>query len=317
MLKKEELRIIFMGTPDFGLPCLEMLKNENFNLIAVITQPDRKAGRGHKLKEPPVKIWAQDNGIPVYQFEKLKDSGVKLLKELNPDLCITAAFGQILTQKILDIPRFGVFNVHASLLPKFRGSAPIQWAIINGEKTTGITIMKTALKLDSGDIIEQDKIDIGDDCTAGELYCELSVLGANTLKKSLEKLLCEKIVYKKQNDEDASYFPMFKNDFGCIDFNNRCKQVDDFIRGTYPYPGCYIVYQDTKIKIIKSRFEIAKHRYTPGEIVFADRKRGFKVAVTDGFIEIVKLQYPGKKAVDAKDFFLGNVIETGTILGDN
>ena len=178
-----------MGTPDFAVPALKMLVEQQYNVVGVFTQPDRKAGRGHKMTPPPVKVLAQEQGIPVYQFEKVRvPEGVQAIRDLNPDLLVTAAFGHILTEEILAIPQYGCINVHASLLPKLRGAAPIQWAIINGEKETGVTTMYTVLALDAGDILEQQGISILNDMTAGELYRELSALGAEVLERTLQKL---------------------------------------------------------------------------------------------------------------------------------
>ena len=237
-----------------------------------------------------------------------------MLKELRPDVCVTAAFGQILSEELLSIPKYGVFNVHASLLPELRGSAPIQWAIINGKEKTGVTIMRTAYKLDAGDIITQDELDIPSEMNAGELYDKLSVLGAKTLKKALMALISGEIEYTPQDDEKHTYFPMFKKDFGCIDFSWDCKRVYDFVRGTDPYPGCFIVYDGMRIKVKKVSFDICSHKYAFGEIVCADRKEGFKVAARDGIVSLLEIQCPGKKAVLAKDYFLGNSICTGTVL---
>ena len=313
-MKSKDLRVVFMGTPDFGLHCLDMLKEEGFNLVACISQPDRKAGRGHKMQAPPVKVWAIENNIPVYQFEKISKEGIDTLKELAPDVCVTAAFGQILSEELLSIPKYGVFNVHASLLPKLRGSAPIQWAIINGDEKSGVTIMRTVYKLDAGDIIMRDELDIPPEMNAGELYDKLSVLGAKTLKKALYALITDKITYTPQNEEEHTYFPMFKKDFGLIDFNEDAKKIYDFVRGTYPYPGCFFMYNDAKIKVLKADFEIKKHNYVPGQIICADRKKGLQIACGDGIINILEIQCPGKKPVSVKDYFLGNSFETGTVL---
>ncbi|MEG1858899.1 MAG: methionyl-tRNA formyltransferase, partial [Christensenellaceae bacterium] len=182
-------KIVFLGTPDFAIPSLKMLLDSGYDVRAVITQPDRKAGRGQKMMPPPVKVFAQQNDIDVYQFEKISTpQGVAKLKELAPDLLITAAYGHILTQEILDIPKLGCINVHASILPKLRGAAPIQWAIVSGEKQTGVTTMYTVLALDAGDILESEAVEIPQEMTAGQLYEQLSEVGARVLQKTLQKL---------------------------------------------------------------------------------------------------------------------------------
>lgn len=311
-MKKNDLKICFMGTPDFSLPSLQMLHDEEYNVAAVFTQPDRQAGRGHKLLPPPAKEMAQKFGIPVYQFERIrKPEGVQALRELAPDLCITAAFGQILTQEILDIPKYGCINVHASLLPKLRGSAPVQWAIITGEKKTGVTTMMTVLALDAGDILERDELTIPEDLTAGELYGALSLLGAQTLKRTLEKLLAETLVRTPQREEDATYFPMFKKGFGEIDFNKPCNEIKDFVRGCNPVPGAFMTYGEDKIKVFCVSCKTDGQAHTPGEIVCADSKSGLAVSAADGIVWIEELQWPGRGKTSACELLRGRAFETG------
>lgn len=307
-------RIVFMGTPDFAVPSLEMLIREGYNVVAAITQPDRKAGRGHKMTPPPVKAAAEKSGIPVYQFEKIRvPEGVALLKELCPDMMITAAFGHILTEEILEIPQYGCINVHASLLPKLRGAAPIQWALINGEKETGITTMYTVKALDAGDILEQEKTAISDDMTAGELYGRLSVLGAEVLQRTLDKLANGTLIRTPQDEKEATYYPMFKKGFGEIDFTKTGKEICDFVRGTNPAPGAYMMYGDEKIKIYRVRI----HAYSGGEpcgsVLFADSKRGLGIRCADGMISVEELKRCGARCMDARDCLCGRPIEVGYV----
>lgn len=306
-------KIVFMGTPEFAVPSLRMLIENKFDVCAVITQPDRKAGRGHKLMPPPTKVLAQQHGIPVYQFEKVRESeGVALLKELAPDVLITAAFGQILSQEVLDIPRYGCINVHASLLPKLRGAAPIQWAIINGEKKTGITTMFTVLALDAGDILEQSEIEITQNMTAGELYEELSHLGAQTLYRTLEKMQQGTLVRTPQKEEDATYFPMFKKGFGQIDFRLPGQRIVDFIRGTNPVPGAFFMLGQEKIKVFSCRLQQQeKAEHAPGTILYADAKRGLGIQAADGIVMIEQMQRQGAKRMDAKESLRGKTMEIG------
>lgn len=314
-MEKNDLKIVFMGTPEFALPSLRMLHEEGFHVAAVFSQPDRQSGRGHKMLPPPVKVLAEQFTIPVYQFEKVRrPEGVAALKSLTPDLLVTAAYGQILTQEILDIPRLGCINVHGSLLPRLRGAAPVQWAVINGEKKTGVTTMMTALALDAGDILEKDEIDIADDMTAGELYAQLSVLGAHTLRRTLDKLLAGKLSRTQQTEAEATYFPMFKKGFGEIDFNQPCQKIKDFIRGTNPAPGAYIMLNDQKIKVYKVSFETGKTNQTPGEVLFADEKNGLGIAASDGVVLIEELQWPGKSKTTAKELLRGRSIKKGTVI---
>ena len=314
-MEKDDLKIVFMGTPDFALPSLRMLHDEGFHVAAVFTQPDRQSGRGHKTLPPPVKMLAQEYGIPVYQFEKVRrPEGVEALRGIAPDLLITAAYGQILTQEILDIPRFGCVNVHGSLLPRLRGAAPVQWALINGEKKTGVTTMMTALALDAGDMLEKDEIEITDDMTAGGLYAQLSVLGARTLGRTLDKLLAGKLVRVPQNEAEATYFPMFKKGFGEIDFSQPCRKIRDFVRGTNPAPGAYMMVGDDKVKVFRVSVEPGKTCGEPGEILFADGNSGLRIAAADGVVIVEELQWPGKSRTTAKELLRGRSIRTGEII---
>lgn len=315
-MKKSELKIVFMGTPDFALPSLQMLIDEGFCTAAVFTQPDRQSGRGHKMLPPPVKTLALEFSLPVFQFEKVRTpEGVAALQSLAPDLLITAAYGQILTQEILDIPKMGCINVHASLLPKYRGAAPVQWAVINGEKKTGVTTMMTALALDAGDMLEKDEVPIPDDMTAGELYGQLSRLGAQTLKRTLFKLLEGTLARTPQDETKASYFPMFKKGFGQIDFNRTCMQIRDFVRGTNPQPGAYILYDCHKIKVFKVECGESATAARPGEVLAADAKSGLVVAARKGTVVIKELQWPGKCRTTDREFLCGRSIPAGTVLG--
>lgn len=307
-------RIVFMGTPDFAVPALKMLVEQQYNVVGVFTQPDRKAGRGHKMTPPPVKVLAQEQGIPVYQFEKVRvPEGVQAIRDLNPDLLITAAFGHILTEEILAIPQYGCINVHASLLPKLRGAAPIQWAIINGEKETGVTTMYTVLALDAGDILEQQGISIPNDMTAGELYRELSALGADVLERTLQKLEAGTLVRTPQREEDATYFPMFKKGFGEIDFEMTCEKIYDFVRGTNPAPGAYMMYGEEKIKVFHVSIQNGETGKPCGSVLFANDKQGLGISAKDGIIVIEEMQRQGARRMAAKDSLRGKKVEEGYI----
>ena len=314
-LDKSSLRIVFFGTPGFGIPSLNKILSEGYNLVACISQPDKKSGRGHKIKMTPVKEWAKGHGIPCYQPAKISsDEGVSLLNSLNPDLCITAAYGQILSDNVLSVPVFGIYNIHASLLPEYRGSAPINWAIIKGEKESGVTIMKTVRRLDAGDIILQKRTMIGSDETAGELYTRLSILGAEALSDALGLLVSDSIKPVKQDESSSSYFPMFAREFGKIDFNTTCSDIYNFYRGTFPYPGCYFFYKGVKIKVVELSFDRCSHNYNPGMIVKANHKDGIIISCCDGLISIDKIKYPGKGVTDSCSFTLGHELETNYYL---
>lgn len=309
-LDKSSLRIVFFGTPDYGIPSLNRMISEGYNLVACISQPDKRAGRGHKIKPTPVKEWSLTHHIPCFQPEKVSsEEGISLLSDLHPDLCITAAYGQILSEKVLSIPTYGIYNIHASLLPEYRGSAPINWAIINGETETGVTIMKTVKILDAGDIIHQKRIKIAPDETAGELYDKLSILGAEALSEALLLLLSDSLMPVKQDESNSSYYPMFSGEFGKINFNATCSDIYNFYRGTFPYPGSYFIYKGIKIKVMGLSFEHCSHSYDPCQIIKANHKDGIVISCIDGFIRLEKIKYPGKGVTDSKSFMLGHEID--------
>ncbi len=312
----KDFKTVFMGTPDFAVPPLKMLVESGYAPIACVTQPDKKAGRGHKVLPPPVKTVAESYNIPVYQFNKISgEEGVKVLEELAPNLLITAAFGHILSQEILDIPEYGCINVHASLLPKYRGAAPIQWAIINGETRTGITTMYTVKELDAGDILEQDEVPIPEDMTAGGLYSVLSELGAVTLKRTLDKLKAGTLVRTPQNSEEATYFPMFKKGFGEMDFRLSRKELIDFVRGTNPVPGAYMVYNGEKIKVYAATASDADapDNARCGEIISAGAKKGLVVMAVDGPLSIDTIKREGAKAMSSAESLRGRRMDKGYI----
>lgn len=250
------MRIVFMGTPEFAVPSLDMLVNQGYEIAAVVTQPDKPKGRGKKLSSPPVKEYAQKHDLMVLQPENVKtEEFIETLRNLAPDLMITAAYGKILPKAVLDIPRMGCINVHASLLPKYRGAAPINWAIINGETKTGITIMQTDVGMDTGDILLVRETEIHPDMTAGELHDKLAVLGAEVLKEALEKIKEGTIQRIPQKHEDATYAPMMNKEMGLIDWKKPAQSIHNLIRGTNPWPGAYTYYKGKRVKVWKSRIE--------------------------------------------------------------
>lgn len=314
-MNKSDLRIVFMGTPDFALPSLTMLVEEGYDVALVVAQPDRKRGRGHKLLPPPTKVCAQEHGLEVFQVEKISSpEGVAKLKEVAPNLMITAAFGQILSEEVLGIPSFGCINVHGSLLPKYRGAAPIQWAIINGERESGVTTMYTVKKLDAGDMLLKQAVPIGDETTAGELYEQLAQTGAQVLKKTLEQLLNGTLCPTPQQEEDMTYFPMFPKGFGQIDFAQPAQNIKNLVRGINPAPGAYTFYEEQKIKVFAVSVLEQKKEGTPGQIIAADAKQGLIVCGGDGLLSIDTLQFPGSRPMSAADFLRGKQLQVGTVL---
>ncbi len=305
------LKIVFMGTPDFAVPSLEALHNAGHQ-VTVFTQPDKPVGRGNKLSMPAVKKCALEHGIDVYQYSSVKSPEcVELIKNLAPDMMVTAAFGQILTKELLDIPTMGCVNVHGSILPKYRGAAPIQWAIINGEKETGVTTMLTDSGVDTGDMLLCRKLEILQDDTAESLFDKLSVLGANVLMQTIEGLLEGSVKPVKQNDEMSSYYPMIKKHMALMDFSKTALQNDCFVRGMYSWPIAYMELQEGIFKIHKAHaVEGCKQQ---GEVVFADANNGLVIACAQGMLVIDVLQAPGGRAMSAKDYLRGHSIKVGQI----
>lgn len=312
------MRIVFMGTPQFAVPCLKMLVSKKYNVVAVFTQPDRPKGRGNKILQTAIKKEAQKHNIEVFQPNKLNDGkSLKTLKEIQPDLIIVVAYGQILSKSTLEVPVLGCINVHASLLPKYRGAAPINWAIINGETATGITTIYMDEGLDTGDMILKDSLNINDNMTAGELHDELSGLGAETLIKTIRLVEKAQIQRVKQNHDESTYAPMMDKELGEIDWSKSSKKIHNLVRGTNPWPSAYTVYKKSVMKVKKTRAETADEYdklYLPGQIVRVS-KDAIYVATGAGLIVIEELQFSGSKHLSTSAFLLGNKIDTGVILG--
>jgi len=310
-------RVVFMGTPEFAVPSLKVIADDGrYDIVGVITQPDRPAGRGKKLTACPVKQLALERGLPVYQFERIRrPEGVAQLKALEPDVVITAAFGQILTQELLDIPRFGTLNVHASLLPKHRGSAPINWCIIQGEGQSGVTIMKTDAGMDTGDMLRCAATPIGVLETAGELIGRLSVLGAQLLAETLPDYLEGKIEPVPQDPDQATYEPMLDKAMGEIDWNRPASEIACRVRGLNPWPCAYTDMKDGRLKLYLARAVAWDTDAAPGTVVKSSPKEGLFVRCGEGALEVLELQAPGGKRMAAKAYLMGKGIEVGTILG--
>jgi len=303
------MRIAFLGTPEFALPSLDMLKQSGHTL-AVFTQPDRPVGRHAMLTPPPTKAYALTHDIPVYQFEKIRlPEGVAALKAFAPDLMVTAAFGQILSAENLAIPKYGCINVHGSLLPKYRGAAPIQWAIINGETKTGITTMMTDVGMDTGDILLVDHVDIDPNETAGELFVRMAVLGAETLRRTIASLEAGTLVRTPQDDSQATKCPMLKKEHGKLDFSQSVAAVHNRVRGTNPWPGAYAILGDEPLKIQKTLRSDRVAEDEPHGLLKGNAKTGLFVRCSDGWLEIVELQATGGKRMHAKDYLLGRSLE--------
>ena len=292
----EKLRIIFMGTPEFAVPSLKKLC-EVHEVVCVVTQPDRPKGRGQKLLPSPVKIFAEEKNIPVLQPIKIKSpEAVAELKKFSADLIVVVAFGQILSQEILDLPRFGCINVHASLLPRYRGAAPIEWALINGEKVTGVTTMKMDAGLDTGDMLLKSEVKISEEMILPELREKLQEVGAELLIKTLEKLQCGELQPIKQDDSLSNYAPMLKKDTGLIDWNKSAREIHNLVRGLYG--GAFAFMNGQKIKIWRTKIHNENSKTPPGKMKIHDKK--ILIGTGQGTLEILEMQAPNEKKVDAE-----------------
>ena len=310
------MRIIFMGTPEFAVPTLEGLIRSGYEVCLVVTQPDKPKGRGHKILPGPVKEIALKYGIDIFQPDKVKNKRfTDTLRSYNADLIVTAAYGRLLTKQALECARLGCINVHASLLPKYRGAAPLWRVLINGENKTGVTIMYTDEGMDTGDMIDVAEFDIPEDMTVGQLNNELSELGAKTLLKTLDKLKTGKAGRIKQNDDEATYAPPIDKSEGLIKWEASAEQIHNLVRGTNPWPVAYTFFNEERMKIFRTivvdsnKFNEAK----PGTILDVD-DNGILVKTGNGSILIKELQFNSSKKMDVKDYIRGHVVEKGDIL---
>ena len=310
------MNIVFMGTPDFAVPCLEALINNGHRVVGVFTQPDKPVGRKQVLTPPEVKLCAGEHGIPVYQPERIKDSdAVDIIKELQPDVIIVVAYGKILPKEILSAAPYGCINVHASLLPLYRGAAPIQWSVLNGDAQTGVSIMQMDEGLDTGDVLLVKKTDIGINETSAELFDRLSVIGAEALTEVLNELQKGNITPMPQPPGEYQYASMISKDMCPIDWKNDALHIHNQIRGLQTWPVAITKINGKNVKIHQSRLIDGQFDNIPGEIV--DNNKRLIVCCGDKkALEITLLQPEGKKKMDARSYLLGNNIKIGTILGE-
>jgi len=308
----KEIRTVFMGTPDFALPTLKGLIESGVDLRAVYTQPDRPKGRGKQMASPPVKILAQSLGIPVSQPLKLRDPAVVAeLKELSPDLIVVVAYGQILPRSVLEIPRYGCINVHASLLPRYRGAAPINKAVMDGEEVAGVTTMLMDVGLDTGDMLIRHSTPIGFEETAGELHDRLALLGREAMEETLARLCSGTLEPEPQNDAKSCYAPMLKKEDGRIDWNKSAGEIHNLVRGLDPWPGAYTYLGEELLKVARTLPEPGEGE--PGTVLSAGPE-GVRIACGEGILRIRELQLPGKKRLPAADFIRGRALPPGTRL---
>jgi len=312
VIKPQDIRTVFMGTPEFALSTMQGLIDFGLNLCAVYTQPDRPRGRGNKLAPPPVKELALKYAIPVYQPLKLRDPAVvEELRQLAPDLIVVVAYGQILPKSVLEIPRYGCINVHASLLPRYRGAAPINKAIIDGELETGVTTMYMDVGLDTGDMLIKRTTPIGEQETAGAVHDRLALLGREAMEETLRQLCAGTLVAQKQDDALSNYAPMLKKEDGRIDWQRSARDIHNLVRGLDPWPGAYTTLQGEVLKI--SRTEPEAGSGIPGSVVSAGAD-GVRIACGEGVLRVGELQLPGKKRLAAADFLRGCPLPPGTLL---
>lgn len=309
------MRIVFMGTPDFSAICLEKLIASSNDVVGVFTQPDKPVGRKQILTPSQTKVVAQKYNIPVFQPEKIKGSNtLEIINELKPDAIIVVAYGKILPKEILEATKFGCINVHASLLPLYRGAAPIQWAVLNGDKKTGVCIMQMDEGIDTGDIILRRETEIGENETSAELFDRLAVLGASTLVEALELIENGNAQFEKQPQGDFGYAKMIGRELCPIDWSKTANEIHNQVRGLQTWPVAVTKINDKNLKIHKTvKSDLIGNK--AGEIV--DNNKRIVVSCGDGkCLEILELQLDGKKKMDAKSFLAGNNIEIGTILGE-
>lgn len=310
----DKTKIVFMGTPEFSVKTLEELYENDFNVELVITQKDKRRGRGKKLQYTPVKERALELGLDVYQPQDINSlEAIDMLRNIAPDFIIVVAFGQILKEEILKLPKYGCINVHASLLPKYRGAAPINWAIIDGQSETGITIMKMEKGLDTGDMISRESILITEEDDYVSIHDKLSLIGGKLLIRTLKDIKQNKAVLTRQDDSLSSYAPMIYKKTGKIDWNSSGKDIINLIRGVVPWPGAFTNYKDKTLKIYRARLIDKLNDEQSGKIIKVSDE-GIFVNCSDSTIIVEELQFPNKKRTKIKDYLRGNTIEVDIIL---
>ena len=308
------LRVVFMGTPEFAVPCLDMLVQQ-YDVVAVVSQPDRPKGRGQKLAQSPVKQAALAYGLTVLQPNKVKEAGFETeLSLLRPDLIVVVAFGQLLPKRLLDIPPLGCINVHASLLPCYRGAAPIHWAVIKGEQVTGVTTMYMDVGMDTGDMILVDKVRILEHETTGMIHDKLKESGANILSETIKLIMGNKATRTAQKHECATYAPMLSRELEAIDWQQSATDIHNLVRGLNPWPGSYCSYQDKNLKTWQAqKYKCSVSKSMPGRII-SITAGGFVVETGEGALEILEVQPANKRRMSAKDFVCGYGVTVGDIL---
>ena len=306
------MRIVFMGTPEFAVPSLKALCENGYEVVGVFTQPDRPKGRGNRMAASPVKEYAVVRGIPVFQPQRIRRDGVEDLRALAPDLCVTAAFGQILSQEVLDIPPLGNINVHASLLPRHRGSAPIAWALMQGDSEAGVTTMMMDKGIDTGDMLLKSATAIRPGETCGELTARLSELGAALLLDTLKALEAGTLERIPQNEAEMTYDPILTKEMGIIDWTLPAGEIVNRVHGLNPWPGCSTAFEGGRLKLLRA--EAIDGSGQPGEVLAADAKSGLAIAAGEGAVKVLLMQAPGGKPMEPKVYLNGHPMRTHVVL---
>lgn len=305
------MKVVFLGTPEFALNVLEGIYKSHHEVVAVVCQPSKPVGRGGRVVDPPTKVFADAHGIPCFQFSKISKEGVDDLKSLNADIMVTAAYGQILSKEVLEITPNGVINVHASLLPNYRGSSPIQWAILRGEKKTGVTIMRTNVGIDDGDMLLQQECQIQDDDTDQTMFEKLSHIGSKLIVEALDLIEAGKAKFVPQG-EKFTYFPMIKKEMAKIDFDKTAKEIDCLVRAFNSWPVAHFEVCGQVFKVYKTKPFSGEFSGENGEVVASSSKTGLVIKCKDGAVEIVEMQAPNSKRMLAKSYLNGKKIDVGT-----
>lgn len=310
------MRVIFLGTPEFGVNVLRTIHNSTHTIVGVFCQPDRPSGRGHRLVAPPVKVLANELGLPVFQFEKISRDGVQTLKDLNADIMVTAAFGQILSQEVIDICPNGIINVHGSLLPKYRGATPIQTSILNGDEVTGVTIMKTEAGIDTGDMLIAGTCEIEPSDTYGTLNEKLSFLGASLCVQALDMIQNGTAKFTPQDHLQATHTKMIKKEHMQLDFNKTSKQIVNQVRAMNPNPIAYFVLNGENYKVFEAKAIPYVGNEREGTILFATAKQGLIIKTSDSAVEIVEMTAPNSKRMLAKSYLNGKSLPVGSVCNE-
>ena len=307
------MRIIFMGTPEFAAPAIDALIGAGHEIAAVFSQPDKPKGRGYSMTPPPVKVKALAHGIPVYQPKSMRDGeALKIFNEIKPDVGVVIAYGKILPQEILDAPEYGCINVHASLLPKYRGAAPIQWSVIDGESKTGVTTMQMDAGLDTGDMLLKSETEILPDETAGELHDRLSAMGAQLIVRTLDAIAKGELKPEKQDDSRSCYAKMLTKELCAVDWNRSAREIHNQIRGLSPWPVATAVLEGKRLKLHRSEISpIQNPEGECGEVISLDP---LTVKCGEGAVELLEIQAEGKKRMPSSEYLRGHRIEKGTVL---